>query len=147
MKIWKRAAVGMAAWSLVAAPSLLASTQVQATNPAAAHTDSRTSRLDVFVPPVTSPTAKSVWTAGQTVEVTWDTADPPQHITNPKGAIYLRKGDRTGPMLDEGFDILKGRQEVVVPDVPPGNDYRIVLFGDSGNFSAPFTIAEGPTDS
>ncbi|MGW1409769.1 hypothetical protein [Streptomyces sp. NPDC002403] len=146
MKIWKRAAVGIAAWSLVAAPSLLASTQ--ATHPAAmAHTSSRTTLLDVFVPPVTSPTAESVWMVGQAVEVTWDTADPPQHITNPKGAIYLRKGDRTGPMLDEGFSILKGRQEVVVPDVPPGNDYRIVLFGDSGNFSAPFTITEAPTDS
>lgn len=61
--------------------------------------------------------------------------------------------------LASDFDILLGRIEIKVPSVPPSNDYRIVreydvpewrippadtpraVFGDSGNWSPEFTIA------
>ncbi len=61
--------------------------------------------------------------------------------------------------LVKGFSILDGKVELTVPDVEPGNDYRIVcayypsllyggrvadvymiVFGDSGNWGETFTI-------
>lgn len=65
-------------------------------------------------------------------------------------------------ILQAGFDILLGRIEVHVPWVEPGDDYSLVreyalsevaeqalkcsltsvVFGDSGDFSAQFTILE-----
>ncbi|KAJ7085006.1 hypothetical protein C8R43DRAFT_1051636 [Mycena crocata] len=96
---------------------------------------------DVFVPPVTYPHAGTVWSVGQRHNVTWDASNPPKQITNGIGRIMLRKGDLTTPViLQENFSILLGRIEVTVPWVLEGNDYKIVLFGDSGNFSPNFTI-------
>ncbi|KAJ6511643.1 hypothetical protein DFH09DRAFT_1198206 [Mycena vulgaris] len=96
---------------------------------------------DVYVPPVTYPHNGTVWTVGQRHNVTWDTTNPPVHITNGIGRIMLRKGDLTTPViLQENFSILLGRIEVKVPWVEDGDDYRVVLFGDSGNFSPYFTI-------
>jgi hypothetical protein len=62
--------------------------------------------------------------------------------------ILLRKGELTTPLIlaagqsdttspsprltNAGFDILLGRIEVEVPFVIGGNDYSLVLFGDSG---------------
>ncbi|KAG6908311.1 hypothetical protein DXG01_005347 [Tephrocybe rancida] len=99
---------------------------------------------DVYVPPVLYPHAGTVWKAGSTHNVTWDTSSPPKQITNAKGMIVLAKGDYLvglkKPMAKD-FDILKGRQEVTIPaDTVPGDDYSIVLFGDSGNNSPRFTI-------
>jgi len=97
---------------------------------------------DVFVPPVTYPHAGTVWYVGQTHNVTWEVNPHPVNITNSKGIIVLAKGgieDIDHP-LASGFNILLGRFEVTVPDVTPGDDYAIVLFGDSGNFSPNFTI-------
>ncbi|KAI0632211.1 hypothetical protein C8Q77DRAFT_1218678 [Trametes polyzona] len=109
---------------------------------------------DVFVPPVTYPHAGTVWKVGQHHNVTWDTKNAPSQITNKVGKVVLAKGgildvgeyirtdaSREHP-LAKGFDILDGRVEVKVPDVKPGNDYTIVLFGDSGNDSAEFTITK-----
>ncbi|THU87093.1 hypothetical protein K435DRAFT_762862 [Dendrothele bispora CBS 962.96] len=96
---------------------------------------------DVFVPPVTSPTADAVWAVGSVQTVTWNTTDAPEQITNPIGRIMLRKGGlTTNNTLADGFDILLGTINVTVPDVEPGDDYEIVLFGDSGNFSPVFEI-------
>ncbi|KAJ7698043.1 hypothetical protein B0H17DRAFT_1051029 [Mycena rosella] len=96
---------------------------------------------DVYVPPVTYPHAGTVWTVGQTHNVTWDKSDPPVNITNKVGRIMLRKDGLTTPIiLQENFSILLGRIEVKVPWVEDGDDYQIVLFGDSGNFSPEFTI-------
>ncbi|KAF8961499.1 hypothetical protein BDZ97DRAFT_1905501 [Flammula alnicola] len=96
---------------------------------------------DVFVPPVTYPHAGTVWTVGQHHNVTWDTSGAPVNITNKIGQIMLRKGDLTTPLiLAANFDILLGRTTVTVPWVLDGNDYQVVLFGDSGNFSPEFTI-------
>ncbi|KAI0714895.1 hypothetical protein C8Q76DRAFT_440184 [Earliella scabrosa] len=97
---------------------------------------------DVYVPPVLTPNADTVWFTGRTYNVTWDTSDPPAQITNRYGRILLRKGDFTTPIfLASGFDILEGHVEVTVPLVVSGDDYQVVLFGDSGNFSPYFTIS------
>ncbi|KAJ7736597.1 hypothetical protein DFH07DRAFT_842977 [Mycena maculata] len=96
---------------------------------------------DVYTPPITYPHAGTVWTIGQTHNVTWDTSDPPVNITNKIGMIMLRKDNLTTPLiLENSFSILLGRIEVKVPWVVDGDDYQLVLFGDSGNFSPYFTI-------
>ncbi|KAI0820169.1 hypothetical protein BC628DRAFT_1331031 [Trametes gibbosa] len=101
-------------------------------------------KRDVFVPPVLYPHAGTVWFKGQRHNVTWDTTNAPVNITNKVGIIQLRKGDLATPLiLASGFDILLGRIEVTVPWVIPDDDYSLVLFGDSGNFSPQFTIG-GP---
>ncbi|KAK7677722.1 hypothetical protein QCA50_019274 [Cerrena zonata] len=97
---------------------------------------------DVFVPPITSPDALTIWSVGSKQNVTWDTSNPPAQITNGNGTIYLAKGgliQLDTPLADK-FSILNGIQEVTVPDVEPGVDYAVVLFGDSGNFSPEFSI-------
>ncbi|OBZ68776.1 hypothetical protein A0H81_11344 [Grifola frondosa] len=99
---------------------------------------------DVFVPPVTYPHYGTVWKIGQHHNVTWDTSGAPVNITNKFGLVVLAKGgleDIDHP-LASNFSILDGRVVVKVPDVTPGNDYAIVLFGDSGNFSPNFTITK-----
>lgn len=53
----------------------------------------------------------------------------------------LRKDNIATPLiLAEGFDIRLGRFEITVPWVVQGDDYSLVLFGDSGNWSENFTI-------
>ncbi|MFJ3221146.1 GPI anchored serine-threonine rich family protein [Kitasatospora sp. NPDC086801] len=143
MRIWNRPILGVVALAAAAMPSLLATVPAQATGPAVAtHSTERTSRRDVFVPRILSPRAGTVWRTGERVDVTWDVSDPPTQITNRTGLIALRVGDVTllDRILASDFDILLGRVEVTVPDVPPGDDYRVVLSGDSGNWSEPFTI-------
>ncbi|KAI0258672.1 hypothetical protein BC834DRAFT_835056 [Gloeopeniophorella convolvens] len=98
---------------------------------------------DVYAPPVTYPHAGTVWKVGQYHNVTWDTSDPPQNITNAVGRIVLVKnGEETNFTLASCFYILIGRITVQVPEVAPGSDYSLVLFGDSGNFSPTFTITD-----
>ncbi|KAI1790145.1 hypothetical protein LXA43DRAFT_522629 [Ganoderma leucocontextum] len=97
---------------------------------------------DVYVPPVTSPTTGTIWPIGTQQNVTWDTSNPPASITNKQGQVVLAKSsllDVENP-LASGFDILQGWVTVTVPDVQPGDDYTIVLFGDSGNDSEVFSI-------
>jgi len=104
---------------------------------------------DVFVPPILTPDAATVWTVGSLQNVTWSTADAPTQITNGKGMVVLARDglmftDEAGGLNDplaSGFDILLGQIEIQVPDVEPGSDYQIVLFGDSGNSSPEFTIS------
>ncbi|KAL0955950.1 hypothetical protein HGRIS_002134 [Hohenbuehelia grisea] len=115
---------------------------------------------DVYVPPILYPKKGTVWAARSRHNVTWDVSSPPKQITNRFGSIMLRKNDLTAPStsrpalslahhgpkqflsvyIARGFDIKLGRYEITVPDALSGNDYQIVLFGDSGNFSPKFTI-------
>ncbi|SJL03147.1 uncharacterized protein ARMOST_06493 [Armillaria ostoyae] len=99
--------------------------------------------LDVYVPRITSPNAGDTWVSGSTYTVTWDTSDAPAQITNQQGAIFLRKGSKTQtPALASGFSILDGATNVTVPETATiGDDYVVVLFGDSGNWSGKFSIA------
>ncbi|KAF7798841.1 hypothetical protein EIP86_010067 [Pleurotus ostreatoroseus] len=99
--------------------------------------------LDVWNPPITSPTAHSAWPVGSTQNVTWDTSTKPAQVTNPIGKIVLAKDgtlDDENP-LASGFQLTDGWHLVTVPpDTVPGDDYTIVVFGDSGNNSPVFRI-------
>ncbi|KAK1228170.1 hypothetical protein PQX77_008803 [Marasmius sp. AFHP31] len=101
--------------------------------------------FDVWSPRIISPDADTVWAAGSTVTVTWDTSDAPGSISN-GAAITLNKADRIASegFLKEfnSFDLRDGSAEVVVPNVPAGDDYSITLFGDSGNSSPHFKITQ-----
>ncbi|KAI0822533.1 hypothetical protein BC628DRAFT_1388967 [Trametes gibbosa] len=100
---------------------------------------------DVVRPPITSPKAGDVWTAGSTQLITWDTSS----IANPTGETglillgTLKNGDEqlnANSPLALGFPISAGAVNVTVPAVPTGDDYIVALFGDSGNISPTFTI-------
>ncbi|KAN0133648.1 hypothetical protein V8E53_008372 [Lactarius tabidus] len=96
---------------------------------------------DIYVPPITYPKLGTHWKIGTSHTVTWDNSNPPSEITNPDGVIFLRKGDQTtDTILASDFKVVNGHVTVKVPKVQPGNDYSLVLFGDSGNFSPQFTI-------
>ncbi|ETW81827.1 hypothetical protein HETIRDRAFT_247666, partial [Heterobasidion irregulare TC 32-1] len=99
----------------------------------------------VVSPPITSPTASTVWNVGDKVLVTWDTSDIPEP-KNFTGQLLLgfQENDSENLMLDSplasGFQLIDGQVQITVPDVPPKSDYIVVLFGDSGNASPEFTI-------
>ncbi|KAF8345856.1 hypothetical protein F5887DRAFT_1073936 [Amanita rubescens] len=97
---------------------------------------------DVYDPPILYPKHTTIWAVGEKHHVVWNTTNPPEQITNTIGEVFLRKGDLTdvNHPLAGNFSILLGRIEITVPHVPPGHDYRIVLMGDSGNWSPEFTI-------
>jgi len=105
-------------------------------------------KRDVWAPRITDPKEGSVWRAGEVVKVTWDTKNPPKHITNSNGVLSLRttNGFVQGPgglgePLASNFSLFDGHVKVTVPKVPGRDDYQVVLFGDSGNESPFFTIA------
>ncbi|KAF9071207.1 hypothetical protein BDP27DRAFT_535018 [Rhodocollybia butyracea] len=97
---------------------------------------------DVFDPPITSPTASTVWQVGQTVTVTWDTTNlpPPSQLTDPNGMVVLgfmaNASDSEhlmlNPPLAQNFPLSDGNVSFVVPSVVTRTDYIVVLFGDSG---------------
>ncbi|KIL61384.1 hypothetical protein M378DRAFT_199551 [Amanita muscaria Koide BX008] len=105
-------------------------------------------KRDVVDPPVTAPNASTVWTAGSTQLVVWDTSKLPPYnqITNKVGTVVLGFLDSNGEnlMLDKplakGFNITQGSIQVVVPNVQTRTNYIIVLMGDSGNASPTFSI-------
>ncbi|KAJ3509183.1 hypothetical protein NLJ89_g5356 [Agrocybe chaxingu] len=106
------------------------------------------SRRDVIAPKITSPDANTVWTVGSVVTVTWDTSNfpPDSQITNPIGKVILGFDENDSLNLDfnnplaQDFKLRDGSVQLTVPDVPPRDDYLIVLFGDSGNTSPTFVI-------
>ncbi|KAK0201322.1 hypothetical protein DFS33DRAFT_1266220, partial [Desarmillaria ectypa] len=118
--------------------ALLAAATVSAS---ATHT-----KRDIFDPPILSPTTGTTWTIKTAQTVSWDTSNPPDLITNRNhSSIRLIKGGRFLPVvLADEFDILLGSIEVQVPWVVEGNDYALVLFGDSGNVGKEFSIKGGP---
>jgi len=104
------------------------------------------SPLIVLDPPITSPTAGTVWTVGKEVAVTWNTSSVPPGNTN-EGEITLfyvaKNGSQEGVIpspLANGFLLSAGQVTITVPDVPERHTYIIDLFGDSGNISPEFTI-------
>ncbi|THH28624.1 hypothetical protein EUX98_g5564 [Antrodiella citrinella] len=106
---------------------------------------------DVYAPRITEPKTTTVWTSGYMAVVRWDTSDPPKSITNRNGKLVLGYMDETGDEhlflaqdkpLATNFNIMAGYAEVEVPQVPPGKNYIVILFGDSGNRSPEFTIRE-----
>ncbi|CAK5284067.1 unnamed protein product [Mycena citricolor] len=107
-------------------------------------------RRVVYSPPIISPGSGTIWKLGSDEVVTWSTADIPSDVTNSKGKIllgYLEEGSSNEHLdvehpLAQGFDIHDGQAHVQVPaDIPPKSSYIVVLMGDSGNRSPPFTIS------
>jgi len=96
----------------------------------------------VYAPHIMSPTAGTIWNAGQDYNITWDTSDAPVHITNTLGEVLFRVDDVTwdNTTLAKGFNITDGSVKVTAPTVPTGIHYSIVLLGDSGNWSPNFII-------
>ncbi|KAJ7240628.1 hypothetical protein B0H12DRAFT_51643 [Mycena haematopus] len=102
--------------------------------------------LDVFVPSITYPTAGTVWVSKTQQTLTWDASNAPPSISN--GALLmLRQNNRTSPfILAKDFDLRAGSLEITVPWVLSADNYELVLFGDSGNFSPVFTIQSDTDD-
>lgn len=102
----------------------------------------------VYNPHITSPTSNTVWTAGKTVQVTWDASDLPQEAENYTGNIKLGFLPANGEggynlkwQLAQGFLIRDEEATITLPaDLQSRNDYIIVVMGDSGNKSQKFTI-------
>ncbi|KAJ4478467.1 hypothetical protein J3R30DRAFT_3429683 [Lentinula aciculospora] len=96
----------------------------------------------VWDPTITSPIMGTVWTVGTTVNVTWSTTDQPSIVSN-AGQIFLAKDQVQMMALSGEFDLAAadGSYPVTVPVVAPGDDYQVVLFGDSGNIGPSFVIA------
>ncbi|KAI0086234.1 hypothetical protein BDY19DRAFT_862356, partial [Irpex rosettiformis] len=96
---------------------------------------------DVWTPRVLYPHSGTVWYSGQRHNVTWDLSSQPGEITDTIGFLLLRVGTSETPVIvGYNFPLVNGRVEITVPDVLSGDDYSLVLFGDSGNWSEEFTI-------
>ncbi|KAF9453097.1 hypothetical protein P691DRAFT_801954 [Macrolepiota fuliginosa MF-IS2] len=103
---------------------------------------------DVFNPTITNPHDGTVWMVGTKEQVTWETDNipPDSQLTNPTGQVILGFLENNSLNLQlenplaKGFNIRDGKVTITVPDVPPRNDYIIVLMGDSGNASPAFAI-------
>ncbi|KAJ3722809.1 hypothetical protein DFJ43DRAFT_1092446 [Lentinula guzmanii] len=96
----------------------------------------------VWDPTITSPVTGTVWTVGTMVNVTWSITDEPSTVSN-AGEIYLAKDNVQMMALSGTFDLAAadGSYAVTVPDVPTGDDYQVILYGDSGNIGPSFVIA------
>ncbi|KAF8843219.1 hypothetical protein BDN67DRAFT_964584 [Paxillus ammoniavirescens] len=108
---------------------------------------------DVVDPPITSPTAATVWHVGDTQTVTWSTAGLPSNPSNPNGMLVLgyMANNSENLMLNSplatNLSYAAGQAEITVPNVPTGSNYIVVLFGDSGNASPEFTITNDASSS
>ncbi|KDQ62596.1 hypothetical protein JAAARDRAFT_189894 [Jaapia argillacea MUCL 33604] len=110
---------------------------------------------DIWDPPVTSPSAATIWNVGETQTITWDTSTKPSLVTSYVGQAvlgYLQDGDpgehlMLDPPLASGFNLTDGKVQITVPNVPPRSTYIVVLMGDSGNASPQFTINGGSASS
>ncbi|KAG1879166.1 hypothetical protein F4604DRAFT_1753476 [Suillus subluteus] len=102
---------------------------------------------DVVDPPITSPTA------GTKQLVTWSTDGLSSNVTNPVGMLVLgyMYNNSENLMLNSplatNINYTVGQVLITVPDVETGEDYIVVLFGDSGNASPEFTIINDSSSS
>ena len=105
---------------------------------------------DVYAPPITSPTAQTVWTIGEMATVTWDNSHKPVNVTNKNGRVVLyhpygERGHKFVAELANNIDMEHATSvSFKVPPVElygkPAANYTITLFGDSGNQSPDFLI-------
>ncbi|KAJ7625384.1 hypothetical protein DFH06DRAFT_1229386 [Mycena polygramma] len=111
----------------------------------AAPLDSRT----VFDPPIISPSANTVWKAGQVETVTWNASGIPAGSTGQivLGFLTSDSENLSNTSLASGFDLTDGKVDITVPSVVTRTNYIIVLFGDSGNRSPEFTIQGSSSSS
>ncbi|GLB45469.1 putative ser-Thr-rich glycosyl-phosphatidyl-inositol-anchored membrane family protein [Lyophyllum shimeji] len=106
------------------------------------------SRRTVYNPEITSPTAGTTWTIGSQVTVTWDVSGIPQDHRTAKSRVvlgWIEPGELNEHLdlehpLAQDFPVGQGQASFVVPEVQPRDNYVVVVFGDSGNHSPPFSI-------
>ncbi|KAK1215646.1 hypothetical protein PQX77_021710 [Marasmius sp. AFHP31] len=97
--------------------------------------------FDVWSPRIISLDADTVWAAGPTVTVIWDTSDAPVVISDAAAITLIRLPAVEGFLKEfNSFSLLDGSPKVTVPKIPAGDDYSIALFGDSGDGSPHFRI-------
>ncbi|RUP50187.1 hypothetical protein BC936DRAFT_140040 [Jimgerdemannia flammicorona] len=98
----------------------------------------------VYAPKIILPNSDSVWTVGHKELVQWNSTGIPKGTPGMIMIGYLNPGDINEHLnwtVAKGFDLYESHQSIVVPkDLNPGDNYIIVLFGDSGNASPTFTI-------
>ncbi|KAJ3539058.1 hypothetical protein NM688_g6421 [Phlebia brevispora] len=100
---------------------------------------------EVISPKITSPGSNTVWVAGTTAQVTWDTSNVPKQGGPYTGSIllgYLQDSSENEHLdvdhpLAHGFDLAQGSVDVKVPLVSPGNDYIIVRCAFYHNTQSP----------
>ncbi|KAG2152999.1 uncharacterized protein EDB93DRAFT_1135899 [Suillus bovinus] len=108
---------------------------------------------DVVDPPITSPTADTVWHVGEKQLVTWSIDGLSSNVTNPVGMLVLgyMYNDSENLMLNSplatNINYTVGQALITVPNVETREDYIVVLFGDSGNASPEFTIINDSSSS
>ncbi|KAI0755240.1 hypothetical protein C8Q80DRAFT_1061319, partial [Daedaleopsis nitida] len=106
------------------------------------------SERDSIAPPITQPTAKTVWKTGETQTVTWDLSGlAGVQPSNPTAQILLGTLSADGSIhllvstpIASGFPILGGNVSLVVPSVASGGNYIVCLFGSTRDISPAFTI-------
>jgi len=108
--------------------------------------------LIAFAPTITSPSGGEVWLAGSTHNVTWLTNNVPSEAQSYTVDILLGYYENSSENLDNqsplaiDVPIMSGSAEITLPqDLTFRDDYIIVVMGDSGDASNPFTIL--PTHS
>ncbi|KAH9851532.1 hypothetical protein C2E23DRAFT_886399 [Lenzites betulinus] len=112
-------------------------------------------RRDSVAPPITKPTAGTVWMVGETQTITWDVAAlQGARPSNPAAQIILGTIAEDGKMrlmfetpLASGFPILSGAVNVTVPSLPSGGNYILCVFGSTRDISPPFMIVGADSDS
>ncbi|KAJ8469954.1 hypothetical protein ONZ45_g16712 [Pleurotus djamor] len=138
----------MSSLAIFALTTLLPSLVVglSATNSSASPKNALQERT-VYSPPILEPTHGTVWKPHSHVTVRWNANGIPKNAS-PKGKLVLGWQDHPGGSehlnlshpLASGIDLRKGMTTVIAPEVAPGNNYIVALFGDSGNISPSFTI-------
>ncbi|KAH9167473.1 hypothetical protein EDB89DRAFT_122596 [Lactarius sanguifluus] len=98
----------------------------------------------VVSPQITYPKASTTWNQGDKVTVTWDTFGIPR-TSNFTGQLLLGCVTDDSENLDiyrplaRDFLLSGGSVQIIVPNVPDGSHYIVVLFSDSGNAILQFT--------
>ncbi|KAI0662240.1 hypothetical protein C8Q70DRAFT_1051713 [Cubamyces menziesii] len=104
----------------------------------------------IFEPTILSPNGSSVWTVGSVQTVRWDNHGTgfAASKTGSVALAYFNPNDTTdnwgydyrGQPLAKGFPISDQNVNVVVPDVPTGNFYYILMLDAANGGSPLFTI-------
>ncbi|EJF57109.1 hypothetical protein DICSQDRAFT_140660 [Dichomitus squalens LYAD-421 SS1] len=99
-----------------------------------------------FPPPVERPGGADVWTVGDVETVKWSTKGL-NFTLDQTGTIllgYLTTDGSQTLFVDQplagNFTLASGAVNVVVPKVPSGNAYFIIVLGDANNWGPLFSI-------
>jgi len=105
-----------------------------------------------FAPTITSPKGGEVWPTSSQQTVGWATDNVPSEIQDTTVIVLLGYSANDSENLDyknplaSGVPIMDGTVQITVPqNLTLRTDYIIVLIGDSGDASNPFTILPTPS--